>query len=92
MYENKLLIALFCDGLAWVHAFDETLAFITINRYHPVEELSQNVQERIAALSMLNDGESIPGVGKRLKDNFFEVIDDGNDSGSQGESQGTQSS
>jgi hypothetical protein len=92
MYENKLLIALFCDGLAWVQAFDETLAFVTINRYHPIEALSQNVQERIAALSMLKDGESVPGVGRRIKDNFFEVIDNGDDAGSQITSQGTHGS
>jgi len=92
MYENKLLIGLFCDGMAWVQAFDETLAFTTDILYHPVEGLSQNIQERIAALSMLSHGESVPGIGKRINENYFEVIDDGNDSGSQGESQGTQGS
>ena len=92
MYENKLLIGLFCDGMAWVQAFDETLAFTTINRYHPVERLSQNIQERIATLSMLSPGESIPGIGKRIDATYFEVIDDGNDAGSKGESQGTQGS
>jgi hypothetical protein len=92
MYENKLLIGLFCDGMAWVQAFDETLAFTTINRYHPVERLSQNIQERIAALSMLSPGESVPGIGKRIDATYFEVIDDGNDAGSKGEIQGTQGS
>ena len=92
MYENKLLIGLFCDGMTRVLAFDETLDSTTDIRYHPVEALSQNIQERIAALSMLSHGESVPGIGKRINENYFEVIDDGNDSRSGCKGQGTQDS
>jgi hypothetical protein len=82
MYENKLLITMSCDGMTWVQAFDESLAQQTTKRYHSVDELPQSVQERIAVLSMLKHGESIPGIGRRLGGilfEIFEVIDDGDD-------------